>query len=355
MDLLDYPIILTMEDERCELALKLSGFDSVFHGVYKSAGELLCIFLNRRYVPDLITMEQLRRMGFKSQLPPESFGWHYWLDYWEHEKVEKLIRDIYCSESKAVNNLKPRQRFRIYLAFNHDLYSSCFVEQPFSDATPILDHCRESGVSFSAAVERVHKKRKGKPEQARYEAACQLANDYDIYLPKQEMYGFASPGELIFWLLRYVMERNKYILTCDFCGRYYAPARNTKKYCSEACAGKQRALDGFCGEKEIYTLYNRIVSNLSDKSERLHKLQLPYVSAQDPGTWIKPGEVLKEFYAENYDYHEALRKAFMEVQKDKPTDAEKEQWENAKAMYLTWLQARYEYALSLRLDYRAGE
>lgn len=45
--------------------------------------------------------------------------------------------------------------------------------------------------------------------------------------------------ELMMWLLREVITEDRYIKSCAFCGRYFIPQRNTKQYCSKACATKQ--------------------------------------------------------------------------------------------------------------------
>ena len=350
MDFSTHPFSLCIEEERCDLVMQLFGFDPVVVSKFESVGDLLSVFLNRRYYPDLVSLEQIRKLGTRTA-HPDKLPWHYSMDYWDHEKVETIIRDIYLSEDEAINALKPSQRFRIHLAFQKDMFACEYVEQPYSYPHPVLEANDDIGRTFSDLSDHIRVKEKVKQEQAMYKAGCQIAEAQNVYMPKQEQYWFAEPQDLIMWLLRYVMEHDKYIKKCEFCGRYFVPKRNTKKYCSEACANTQRDLDSFCGVQEAKQLYKRIVSNLRDKGQRMKDLQLPYHRPDAPGDWIKPQEVLKVFYAENAEYMNDLRNAYEAVKKaPAPTQEQVSAFEKAKATYVDWLQAQYEYATSLELD-----
>ena len=80
-------------------------------------------------------------------------------------------------------------------------------------------------------------------------------------------------------------------------------------------------------------------------------LQLPYHRPDNPGDWIKPQEVVKTFYAENAEYMNDLRNAYEAAKKaPAPTEEQVRAFETAKATYVDWLQAQYEYATSLELD-----
>lgn len=151
------------------------------------------------------------------------------------------------------------------------------------------------------------------------------------------------------WLLRYVMEHDKYTKKCEFCGQYFVPKRNTKKYCSDTCAGKQREEDSFFGVPEFRTLYKRIVVNLTDKDTRMKKLQLSYVSTTDPETWVKPQDVLKAFYSENAEHMNTLRDVYREVNVKEPDGFALIRWNTAKKYYLNFLKKQYDYATSLEL------
>ncbi len=347
MDFSTHPITLAFEDKQCELNMKLPGFDALFVGKYAHAGELLSNFLNRHYYPDLITLEQLQHMGMRSQLPPDGMSWHYWLDYWDHEKVDAIVRDIYFSGNRDIEALKPSQRFRIHLAFQPDMFACDYVEQFF--AHPHLILACAAG-HFVSGVEEVRRKKKCKPEQARYVTGCRLAEENHVVMPRQVQYWFTDPGQLVIWLLRYVMEEDLYINQCAFCGRYFVPQRKTKKYCSEECANKQRAEDSFCGVLELRDLYKRIVANLTNKEAQSKKHKAPYYSTNTGySVWLRPADVLKRFYSKNADYMNELRDAYEVVQKGSPSTEDRQYWEDCKRTYLEWLQQQYDYATSLKL------
>ncbi len=174
-----------------------------------------------------------------------------------------------------------------------------------------------------------------------YKAGCRIAAARGVHMPKREQYWFAASQDLVMWLLRYVMEKDRYIGKCERCGRYFVPRRSTKKYCSDSCANVQRNHDSFCGVQEAKRLYKRIVSNLTAKGKRLKELRLPYIREGEPDIWIKPQEVLKEFYSENAGYMNALREAFEALPKTgTPTAEQAEKFEAAKAAYVEWLRER---------------
>lgn len=350
MDFYTQPFSLCIEDERCELSMRLFGFDLIAVSRFESVGDLLSIFLNRQYYPDLVSLEQLRKMGTKSAYP-DKLPWHDTMDYWDHNKVETIVRDIYQSEDKAINALKPSQRFRIHLAFQRDMFTCEYVEQPYSYPHPVLEATGDIGRTFVDLSDKIRKNENATQEQAMYKAGCRIAEAENVYMPKQEQYWFTDPQNLIMWLLRYVMEHDKYVKKCEFCGRYFVPKRNTKKYCSDTCANTQRDLDSFCGVQEAKKMYKRIVSNLRDKGQRMSDLQLPYHTPDNPDVWIKPQEVLKMFYSENAEYMNDLRSAYEDLKKaSPPTETQLNEFEVAKATYLDWLQSQYEYATSLELD-----
>ena len=341
VDFSTHPYSLCLEDDRCELWMKLFGFDSIVVSRFESVGELLAVLLNRSYYPGLISLQQFRQLGTKTE-SPEGLPWYKVIDSWDHNRVEAIIRNVYESEDNAVNALKPSQRFRILLAFQKDIFTCEYVEQPYSYPQTILGAVYDETL---AITEHDHKKQK------MYEAGCRVAETQGVYMPKQEQYWFANAQDIIMWLLRYVMESDRYIKKCEHCGCYFVPRRNTKKYCSDTCANTQRNQDSFCGVQEAKQLYKRIVSNLSAKGKRLKDLQLPYIREDEPDVWIKPQDVLKEFYSENAGYMNALRETFEALPRlATPTEEQIKKFEAAKDDYVKWLQEQYDYATSLKLE-----
>ena len=175
MDFSTHPFSLCIEEDRCDLVMRLFGFDPVVVSKFESVGDLLSVFLNRRYYPDLVSLEQIRKLGTRTA-HPDKLPWHYSMDYWDHEKVETIIRDIYLSEDEAINALKPSQRFRIHLAFQKDMFACEYVEQPYSYPHPVLKANDDIGRTFSDLSDHIRVKEKVKQEQAMYKAGCRIAD-----------------------------------------------------------------------------------------------------------------------------------------------------------------------------------
>lgn len=136
---------------------------------------------------------------------------------------------------------------------------------------------------------------------------------------------------------------------CEFCGRFFIPRRNTRQYCSPACASKQRNLDGFCGETEVSAAYKRIVANLTAKDKKQKELRRQY--CLDGGAVVKPREVLRQFYDENYTQQEHFRSAWETLNKaEEKSWADRQAYEQAKADYLSWLDSRLSYAKRIHID-----
>ena len=67
--------------------------------------------------------------------------------------------------------------------------------------------------------------------------------------------------------------------------------------------------------------------------------------------WIKPQDILREFYSENAGYMNALREAFEALPRvGTPTEEQTKKFETAKDTYVKWLQEQYDYATSLKLE-----
>ena len=72
MDFSTHPFSLCIEEERCDLVMQLFGFDPVVVSKFESVGDLLSVFLNRRYYPDLVSLEQIRKLGTKDCVPRQT-------------------------------------------------------------------------------------------------------------------------------------------------------------------------------------------------------------------------------------------------------------------------------------------
>ena len=82
----------------------------------------------------------------------------------------------------------------------------------------------------------------------------------------------------------------------------------------------------------------------------MKKLQLPYVSTTEPETWVKPKDVLKEFYSKNAEYMKTLREVHRAISVQEPSGVNLMLWEVTKKIDLKFLQEQYDYATSLELD-----
>ena len=344
------PLMLQVVGDVC--CLMLYHADSKYNtfNMFKTVGELLCVFLNGEHVEKLSPESDAELAASRGAIVKNEEAFREWLGDYDRELYLRMVHDIYLSEDKYVDALKPSQRLQIYLNFNQDALVTSLTEQAISQMGVTLSHTPELSAKFEFESFMILMKTGEVTLQEDFSHACQFMQEHGIDLPNGTSYMFATPDELIIWLLRHVIEKDKYIKKCEYCGRYFVPKRNTKKYCSEACASKQREEDSFCGVAELRTLYKRIVVNLSDKDTRMKKLQLPYVSTIDPETWVKPKDVLKEFYSKNAEYMNTLREVHRAISVQEPSGVNLMLWEVTKKIYLKFLQEQYDYATSLELD-----
>ena len=344
------PLMLQVVGDVC--CLMLYHADSKYNtfNMFKTVGELLCVFLNSEHVEKLSPESDAELAASRGAIVKNEEAFREWLGDYDRELYLRMVHDIYLSGNKYVDALKPSQRLQIYLNFKQDALVTSLTEQAISQMGVTLYNNPELNAKFEWESFMLLMKTGEVALQEDFSHACQFMQEHGIDLPNGTSYMFATPDELIIWLLRHVMEKDKYIKRCEFCGRYFVPKRNTKKYCSDTCASKQREEDSFFGVPEFRTLYKRIVVNLTDKDTRMKKLQLPYVSTTDPETWVKPKDVLKAFYSENAEYMNTLRDVYKEVNVKEPDGFALIRWNTAKNYYLNFLQEQYDYATSLELD-----
>lgn len=344
------PLMLQVIGDVC--CLMLYHADSKYNtfNMFQTVGELLCIFLNGEHVEKLAPESDAEFAASHGAIIKNEEVFREWLGNYDRERYLRIVHDIYLSEDKYVEALKPSQRLQIYLNFYQDALVTSLTEQAISQMEVTLSRTPELSAKYELESFMLLMKTGSVTLQEDFSHACQFMQEHGIDLANGTSYMFATPDELIIWLLRHVMEHDKYIKKCEFCGRYFVPKRNTKKYCSDACASKQREEDSFFGVPEFRTLYKRIVVNLTDKDARMKKLQLPYVSTADPDTWVKPKDVLKDFYNENAEYMNTLRDVYREVNVKEPDGFALIRWNTAKNYYLNFLQKQYDYATSLELD-----
>ena len=344
------PLMLQVVGDVC--CLMLYHADSKYNtfNMFKTVGELLCVFLNGEHVEKLSPESDAELAAARGAIVKNEEAFREWLGDYDRELYLRMVHDIYLSEDKYVDALKPSQRLQIYLNFKQDALVTSLTEQAISQMGVTFYNIPELNAKFELESFLLLLKTGEVTLQEDFSHACQFMQEHGIDLPNGTSYMFATPDELIIWLLRHVIEKDKYIKKCEFCGRYFVPKRNTKKYCSDTCASKQREEDSFFGVPEFRTLYKRIVVNLTDKDARMKKLQLPYVSTTDPETWVKPKDVLKEFYSENAEHMNTLRDVYREVHAKEPDGFDFIRWNTAKNYYLHFLQEQYEYATSLELD-----
>ena len=321
--------------------------------MFKTVGELLCVFLNGEHVEKLSPESDAELAASRGAIVKNEEAFREWLGDYDRELYLRMVHDIYLSEDKYVDALKPSQRLQIYLNFNQDALVTSLTEQAISQMGVTLSHTPELSAKFEFESFMLLMKTGEVTLQEDFSHACQFMQEHGIDLPNGTSYMFATPDELIIWLLRHVIEKDKYIKKCEFCGRYFVPKRNTKKYCSDLCASRQREEDSFCGVPEIRTLYKRIVANLTDKAERQRKLKMLYYSSgcsEDSETYVDPKVVLKKFYSDNVEYINALRTVHYALHTEEPSEEMQNFWEIMKKTYLEWLQEQYDYATSLTLD-----
>ena len=91
------------------------------------------------------------------------------------------------------------------------------------------------------------------------------------------------------------------------------------------------------------------MANLTAKDKKQKELRRQY--CLDGGAVVKPREVLRQFYDENYTHQEQFRSVWEALNKaEKKSWADRQVYEQAKADYLSWLDSRLCYAKRIHID-----
>lgn len=337
------PITLSLEDHSCTCTIKWRNAPGMLVERFESPQELLAVFLNEGYL-QLITTKDLLNMDVT-----DAPQFYEWMTTYDRKRVMELIGQLYFSESADVNALPPGQRLQIYLAFDRALFSVESREQEYSCFLKVLRNHVHASEAFGKYAGQNKHRNIGTRLKADFEAACKTAKEYSLLIPRGTMARFEEPQELVMYLMRETILSDKHIKKCEFCGRFFIPRRSTKQYCSPACASRQRNLDGFCGEKEVSAAYKRIVANLTAKDKKEKEFRRQYFL--DGRAVVKPREVLRQFYEENYAQQEQFRSTWEALNKaEKKSWADRQKYEHAKADYLSWLDSRHRYAKRIHID-----
>lgn len=342
------PIILQVVGNVCSLLLYHadSHYNSISH--FPSVGELLCIFLNGEHNEKLFPADEIETLSSHGVTEGNSEAYRRWLGNYDREELLRIVNDVYLSGDKYIEAMKPSQRFRVYLNFKQEAFVSALTEQAISFMMPVLHRDPELLRDYHSEYLAMLLYTGDVSLKNDFKYAARFLQEKNIDVPSATAYMFVSTNELAFWLLRYVMENDKYINACEFCGRYFVPRRKTKHYCSDRCASQQRAADSFCGEPELRAAYMRIISNLNDKIKCGEKYQRPYCVPYESGL-INPKDVRNRFLSDNAAYMAEVRSAYLEVQKNPESEAAQEEWISARNAYREFLQEQETYVKSLRL------
>lgn len=337
------PISLSLEEEGCLCLFHLNNSPELLAVSFESPEQLLALFLNEEY-EKIVPPENLLAQDIT-----DVQGFHQWLADFDREAIMKIVQHIYFFDSTDTGALPPSQRLRIYLTFNRNTLSVQVQERDYSCFMKSLHMNEVASESFSQELQRNWNTPGMTQFEANYRAACKAARTQNLRIPRGTMVSFQDMKDFIMWLLRETIHGEKHIKRCGFCGSYFIPQRSTKKFCSDACASKQRNADGFCGEREVGAAYRRIASNLTNKDKKQKQLRHQY--CLDDGTVVSPREVLRRFYEENYSHQEAFRLAWEKLNKtEKEKQTSQQEYEAAKAAYLTWLDERLAYAKRIHID-----
>lgn len=337
------PLTLTIEHDSCCLMILWKHSSLMLVKQFASKEELLTTFLNGDFMK-LVDTRDLLDMALSDS--PEFYRW---LTQFDRVRILEWINMIYFSASADVEALAPSQRLRVYLAFSRDPFTAEAREQECSAYLLTMRKYEGAATTQNKYFTEIRHKDKLPQAQANFEAACRTVNERGIHIPRETMARFQTSRELMMWLLREGITEDRHIKSCAFCGRYFIPQRNTKQYCSKACATKQRNLDAFCGEKEVGAAYKRIVVNLTNKDKKQKELRRQY--CLDDGAVISPREILRRFYEENYHCQERFRTTWENLNKSEEKGWELRQaYEQAKANYLDWLSAQLTFAKRIHID-----
>lgn len=232
--------------------------------------------------------------------------------------VFSAIQNIYYFEERTAFWLSKKERYMLYQQYHHSAgvtmrHEADRVAEGLIE--PILKkYERKYGSDFEL------------PTYGTYDEMLKAVETAQIRVPIKEFYSFPTGDDLATWVFERIVDTEKDIQKCKWCGRYFVPARSDAQFCSPECHQKQIATGKFCGVPEIKKLYGSIMTALNRKRNSKQK----YIYIGNPSD-----------YSDGYDDQKMLSAAAPDSKEGASQVFEKKNFSNAHAAFLAENELRY--------------
>lgn len=159
-----------------------------------------------------------------------------------------------------------------------------------------------------------------------YDGMLRAVENAQIRVPLKKFYSFPTGDDLATWVFEQIVESEKDINKCKWCGRFFVPNRADTLCCSTECRQKHIAIGKFCGVTEIQKLYGSIMTALNRK----HNSKQLYIYSGTPS-----------HYSDGYDDQNMLSAAAPDSKDYSSLIYEKESFDNMHAFFLAENELRY--------------
>lgn len=183
----------------------------------------------------------------------------------------RAIENVYFFEHRNAFWLTKSERYMLYLQY------------PFKDADllHILEfsvHHRKDRIAEDMVVPVLKKyEKKFGPDKElpsfnSYENMLRAVENVQIRVPTKDIFAFPTADDLASWVFQKVIDSEKDIKICPWCGRYFIPDKADTQYCSKKCRQSKISSGRFCGIPEIQKSYGSIMTAFDRKmkSKRLY-------------------------------------------------------------------------------------
>jgi hypothetical protein len=202
------------------------------------------------------------------------------------------------------------------------------------------------------------------PDFKNCEGMMEACKYWHLHVPVKTYLEFKTGDDLISWALQTLIDSGKSFNVCEFCHRYFVPARTKTAYCSQECRNKLQAKDRSCGCSEAERRYQKILRAIARRrnsgliyeyfppsfSEEFNQFELFHDYKFDNEEQLcqyrfqsKDFDVIrKDFMRLKQEHYKKFRRTFQESKKERKPEGESEReskrkFERSKKAYITWL------------------
>lgn len=232
--------------------------------------------------------------------------------------VFSAIQNIYYFEERTAFWLSKKERYMLYQQYHH------------SDGITVRHEADRVAEDLITPILKKYEKKYGDdfelPTYRTYDEMLKAVETAQIRVPIKEFYSFPTGNDLATWVFEQIIDAEKDIPKCKWCGRYFVPIRSDAQFCCSECHQKQIATGKFCGVPEIKSLYGSIMTALNRKRNSKKK----YIYSGMPSE-----------YSDGYDEQQMLSVAASDSKDIASQIFEKKNFSNVHAAFLAENELRY--------------